>query len=586
MAHMSIPTRLNRTIRQVAQDRTARYLHRFRRDEDGAIVIFTLFALLMMLIAGGIAVDVMRHEMKRAQLQNTADSAVLAAAGAPATADAKAIVEDYFAKAGLSAYLHAIDDDDEGDDDIITTLNSSKVSISASMSMDTYLMRLSGVSTLQAKAASTAERRVPKLEVAMVLDVSGSMSSNNKMTNLKSAAKQFVTTILAGSKAGDAVISVVPFSWDVTPGPSIFGALNVDARHTYSTCLQFSDSDFDNAAIDPQTQQTQLIFTSPSYNGFDDLSTSSRTCETRDYAEILPFSIDATKLHNKIDSLVASGNTSGNMGMKWGGALLDPSFQSVKTALNALKDENDVKLVSDLVGEVPSRYLEAETLKVIIMMGDGQNTYSNAFKLDSSYRGPDSPLYKVTYEEMQFQYAYHIYKYNRSNSESRCKNKNWECVYESVTVSTYFLYDASKDKYRNVMTGDYISTSDFQNMNSDMPGFVSKERISWEMAWGMMSPSYLADKVSSYAPRNEFTGSGSVSGSTKDVQMNAICSAIKAKGVVIYAIGFEVGVNSTAERELKKCATSYAHYYRAQGININDAFSSIASNVVNLRLTQ
>jgi len=56
--------------------------------------------------------------------------------------------------------------------------------------------------------------------------------------------------------------------------------------------------------------------------------------------------------------------------------------------------------------------------------------------------------------------------------------------------------------------------------------------------------------------------------------------------VVVYTIGFEVDEGGTAERQLKDCATTFAHYYRARGINITDAFSSIASNVVNLRLTQ
>ncbi|WP_162497395.1 TadE/TadG family type IV pilus assembly protein [Roseovarius dicentrarchi] len=184
----------------------------FRKDEDGAVVAFTLFALLMMLIVGGIAIDTMRQEMSRARLQNTLDNAVLAGAGAPYGTKPKPIVQDFMAKAGMSAYLNEIDDDGlDGDDDIIQTLNTSKVSATAKMSMDTYLMHLTGVKQLGAVAASTAERRVPKLEVAMVLDVSGSMRNNQKLVNLKTAGKAFTTSILNSSSTGDAVISIVPF---------------------------------------------------------------------------------------------------------------------------------------------------------------------------------------------------------------------------------------------------------------------------------------------------------------------------------------------------------------------------------------
>lgn len=572
---------ISQTRLVAAQRRAARRLQNFGRSEDGAIVAYTLFVLLLMLAAGGIAVDVMRQEMERAHLQNTADTAVLAAAGAPYGSDQKAIVEDYFAKAGLSSYLHAIDDDGlNDDDDIITTLNASKVSISASRSLDTYLMKLSGVDTLTANAASSAERRVPKLEVAMVLDVSGSMRRNSKLSNLKTAGKQFVTTILNGSNPGDAVISVVPFSWDVTPGLGIFDALNVDKRHTYSTCLQFSDSDFNNAAIDPDVMQTQLIYTAMEHSGFDNLDEGSRTCYTDDYAEILPFSTNETDLHGKIDALVADGNTSGNTGMKWGAALLDPKFQKVKLSLDGITDEN-------ATSSIPSNYNEAETLKIIVMMGDGQNTYSNQFEETSAYRGPNSYLWKVTYEDMVFDYAYHVRKRHRiSYDEWRCSRRNWECVYSASTETAYFLYEPFDDEYESVEHGYDISAEEFEDLPNTLDGWISTEQLSWEMAWGMMSPDYLDDEIGYYDAESEFEGDGRVQGWKKDNQMDDICTAIKDKGVVVYTIGFEVSVGGTAETELKKCATSPAHYYRAQGININDAFSSIASNVVNLRLTQ
>ena len=56
--------------------------------------------------------------------------------------------------------------------------------------------------------------------------------------------------------------------------------------------------------------------------------------------------------------------------------------------------------------------------------------------------------------------------------------------------------------------------------------------------------------------------------------------------MTVYTIGFEVDAGGTAETELKACATSHSNYYRAAGVNINDAFNSIATNIQNLRLTQ
>ncbi|HEY9038776.1 MAG TPA: TadE/TadG family type IV pilus assembly protein [Roseovarius sp.] len=613
VTHSSIQTRRKTVLHAAGQRLRRKGIAKpstFHKDEDGAIVVFTLFALLMMLIAGGIAIDVMRQEMTRARIQNTLDTAVLAGAGAPYGTSPKLIVQDFMAKADMGDYLAALDDDGlNDDDDIIQTMNSSKVSASASTSMDTLLMHLSGVKQLGAAAASSAERRVPKLEVAMVLDVSGSMDRNSKLTNLKSAGKKFITSILESSEHGDAVISVVPFSWDVSPGWDIIDALDVDARHDYSTCLQFEADDYKSTAIDPDDSQTQLIYTSEYDYGFDKLNSVYRTCYNEPNAEILPYSISKTALHNKIDALEANGNTSGNQGMKWGAALLDPKFASVKTALgNVVTGQNPVMdaegkpildsdgiaitepiyMVDPLVGAVPAKYDEGETLKVIVMMGDGQNTYSNQFPLVSGFRGPDSFLHYVEWEEEQFKYAYREYNAGKtSDSPSKCGKKGWVCVYEDVSKSSYYLYNPYQDEYRSLNDGPTLSSWQFENLETIFDGFKSSTQFSWEMAWGRMSPNYLSKIFGYKSAENQFESSSNrVQGSEKDTRMQSVCTAAKKKNVVVYTIGFEIGEGSTAEVQLKKCATSDAHYYRAEGINITDAFSSIASNVINLRLTQ
>ena len=572
----------------------------FGRDEDGAIMVLTLFFFLIMITAAGIAIDMMRYEMKRAQIQTTLDNAVLAAAGAPFGTDARAVIEDYFATADMTSYLNP-----EGQGDIQGSANASRVTASASMTMNTYLMKLSGVDTLSNYGSSSAERRVPKLEISLVLDVSGSMGSNNKLTNLKSAAKQFVSTILNGSEPGDTVISVVPFSWNVAPGEGIYNALSVNEAQDYSTCLRFSASDYTSAAINPATTYNQQIYTSV-YGGFDSLSSGWRSCFNEDYAEILPYSMSIPDLNAKIDSMVASGNTSGHLGMKWGAALLDPAFSTVSASLRA-------NLLMDAsLTNVPSPYNESETLKVIVMMGDGKNTTSyffdqlttpggdiiteaSTFTDDEGveqnvnvpagdYRGPNSDLYRVDSQEMQFQYARHKYKDKISNDESKCGRRRWDCVYEATgpMESAYYLRD--DNQYYSIQQNDWISASEFSDLQN-AEGFVATDRLTWEEAWGRMSPDWYRNMTGNNA-FSDYVGSQYDNGSTKNDRMADICSATKANNVVVYTIGFEISQGGTAETELKNCASSVAHYYRAEGVNINDAFSSIASNVINLRLTQ
>ena len=553
----------------------------FHKDEDGTVTLLSFFMFLVMIAAAGIAIDAMRLEMERAQLQNTLDSAVLAAAGSPYGADPEAIVVDYFETADMSDYLK---DFQEGD--IVTTLNSSKVTANAEIELETYLMKLSGIKTLSTAGSSTAEMRVPKLEVSLVLDVSGSMGSNSKLTNLKSAAKEFVTTILDSSDPGDTVISLVPFSWSVTPTSAMFDALAVDERQNYSTCLRFKDNDYGhasltsgNAGFSSGIPVDQMIYTSV-YGGFDDFGSSGwRSCFAQDSMEILPFSISESALHTKIDALTADGNTSGNQGMNWGAALLDPTFRQITGDLIAA-GEMDATLTT-----VPTDYDEPETLKVIVMMGDGQNTTSYFFN-QGQYRGNNSDLYLVQMQDRVFKYAFHKYKKNKiSYSQSKCTQNKWECVYEASGPIESIYYLESGGNYYNIDDEEWISGSDFSDLQG-FEGFISQERLDWEVAWGLITPQYYGNVTGDWGPWNDYVGSGNLSGSAKDTRMSNVCSATKDENVVVYTIGFEIGVGGNAETQLKNCASSVAHYYRAEGASINDAFNSIASNVVNLRLTQ
>ena len=60
-----------------------------------------------------------------------------------------------------------------------------------------------------------------KLELALALDNTGSMASSNKMTELKKAAQELLTTLKnAAKKAGDVKVAIIPFDTTVNIGTS------------------------------------------------------------------------------------------------------------------------------------------------------------------------------------------------------------------------------------------------------------------------------------------------------------------------------------------------------------------------------
>jgi Flp pilus assembly protein TadG len=566
----------------------SRPFRQFLHEEDGTVTALAFFMVLIMLMVGGFALDTMHHERERASLQATLDRAVLAGASASSDTEARQIVEDYFAKAGKADYLLA-----EQEGDIATSLNSATITARAQRNISTYLMKLSGVETLSVAAASTAEVRIPNLEGILVLDVSGSMASNSKIGNLKVAAKDFVSTVVGNSDPGSAVLSIVPFSFSVSPPESIYQALAVEETHNYSTCLEFKDNDYHHATLTSGSSSLssgipaqQMVYTSV-YGGFDNLNQSWRSCYNNDYMRILPYSTSVTDLHAKIDALQPDGNTSGNEGMNWGAALLDPTFREVTEHMidNGHLDAS--------LAHVPANYNDPDTLKVIIFMGDGANTTSYFFDRDPpQFRGTNSDLYEVVYQDRVFEYAYNIYnvdwkKYG-SDGESRCSHHRWRCVYEEngPEESVYYLYSPVYGRYYSIAENEWLWPSEFNDLENTIEGYISTNRLSWEMAWGLMSVDYYSSKTQNWSAWNDYIGSDYVDGAEKNIRMQQVCDATKTENVVVYTIGFEVPRNGTAERELIKCATSPSHYYRASGTDISSAFSSIAANVKHLRLTQ
>lgn len=571
----------------------------FIQEEDGTVTLLSFFIFVMFLIMGGIGLDTMRQEMARASLQATLDRAVLAGATAINNTAARGVIEDYFAKSGQADYLAA---EEAGDIDI--RLNASKVTARATQSLDTYLMKLAGVKTLGAKGTSTAEVTIPKLEIAMALDVSGSMMGI-RIAALKPAAKDFIDSILDSTEPNDAVISVVPFSWGVTPSKEIYEALTVNESHKYSSCLELDDDEFTTTTIDPNTTYDQLIYTSKEGESFGDLTTTPLTefddtyyqsCYTQDYFNILPYATTKTALHNKIDALQAGGSTSNDEGVKWSAALLDPAFrpvvQSLQEEVQVPQEDGSIltyTLVEPALTNMPAVFNESETLKVIVLMGDGAN--DNSYRFSNSYRGPNSDLFKLTYEEMQFLYLQRNYDNRRwygSQYQAYCNYNGYTCIYAPTGEEqvSYYLRRPSDSRMINVTDGGYVSWSTFNNYDEDtLPGFISSERLDWEEAWGLMSTRFYRNKTGSTGPWNDYLNNP-INRTKKDERLDDICDAAKSEGIVIYTIAFEMGGQPTGADKIQNCATSINHHYNATTVNIASAFSAIAANVKQLRLTQ
>lgn len=171
----------------------------FRSDEHGAIAIFVLMIFVMMLLVGGIAVDVMRSETRRVTYQQTFDRAALAASNIalPPSQTPQTVGQSWYASAGLG---------DEFTVDYSTptitgeaTISSRKTQLSGTVRSYNHFMHMLDIPYFEVPVKSSAQQGIARVEVIMVLDITGSMAeasgSTTKIAALREAATNFVTIL-------------------------------------------------------------------------------------------------------------------------------------------------------------------------------------------------------------------------------------------------------------------------------------------------------------------------------------------------------------------------------------------------------
>lgn len=523
-----------------------RLASQFRREEDGSLIAFSLFIFVAMLMFGGIAVDLMIYENERTHIQNSTDRAVLAAANLNQSVDPKLVVQDHLAKVGIQVDQDDINVVEVGAAPVIT---GRQVSVTVNGSYNTMLMNLVGVEQLAFSATSEAEESVRDIEVSLILDVSGSMGWNSKLANMQTAAKDFVDEILAGADDNRVSLSLVPYATQVSAGPELLALMNTTHSHNFSHCVNFGTADFRRTDIDNTAPLSQTAHFDPWRSYRDRQSILYPVCRNESSVDIMPWSNNALALKSQIDALQAEGNTSIDIAMKWGTALLDPSMNA---HLNGLIANPNVEI--DTAFSVrPHPYTYPNSLKFIVLMTDGINT--------------DQPYLRNPFKTGTSPYARH-----------------------PETNDLYMLREEPGDRDRDGRWGeDWYNISDRRWENSPFssePGVA----LSWLEAWASMSMSwrayaeyhqtYDADDYydNLYGPRDW------VRAATKDDRLEDICNAAKGQGIVVFTIGFEVTDHSA--NVMRSCASTPNHFYRVEGLDIEYAFASIANQINQLKLTQ
>jgi Flp pilus assembly protein TadG len=339
---------------------------RFGADRRGNMGVAFAAVSSVLLLSAGFALNTGQLFLVKSNLSNALDAAVTSTArelttGKIPIADAKERVETFLKANGARGFAQ---EERVVLDSVVVDTVAKTVEAKASVLVDVAFPLFGTSDQQRVSSLSAAAYSDKKIEVAMMLDITGSMAGQ-KIKDLKVAADIAVDAFLAGESPENPRIrlAIVPYASAVNTGP-LAHTVFVEAR---------GSSGKDDIA--PGLDKPLSVGTAPDScaterkdasgkQDFSDASPSKARVNRDDRLTacpapgLVPLTADADKLHDLIDSFRDGGVTAGHIGIQWTRYLLSPNWKSV--------------LEDAAKGSGPAEYNDRKTAKIAILMTDGE----------------------------------------------------------------------------------------------------------------------------------------------------------------------------------------------------------------------
>ncbi len=550
-------------IRQMARYLNLRQLW---RDERGTVAAIVGLAIIPLFAAIGLAVDGGRGYMLKSKLSYAIDAAGLAGGRAFDTDMREDDIMMFFEANFPPGYMNAVlapgnpiitFDDDEN-----------TVTIEASATIPTRFMSVAGVQEMTVSARTVVKRELQGMELALVMDNTGSMRSGGKITAMKDAATDLVD-ILYGSR--DEVpnfwISVVPYAATVNMGTShsdwlVSQSYDPDAAWlsadpdsserfgyhedhyqptTWKGCVEARDYPNDSNDALPSVEAwyphlwrtTLRAYENPDYDPDADTYDEDDPATWGEYLNgDNEWDPDGTKSALKEEDTDENNGTGPNLGCGPAITPLVASKATVQAAIDEMRPWHRGGTMANLglawgwrtlsplwrgmwggdsPPELPLDYTAPSMTKVVILLTDGVNQWY------------DWPGAKWTVDH--------------------------EDHYSGIPGSNQYP-DPQGDIYRDEWRGaDYT-------------------------AYGRLSEGRLG------------TTNNGTAGAVINNRMLELCEAMKQQDIVLYTVTFQLS-NSTTKQLFRDCATDDDHYFNSpSNSDLQQAFVTIADELSKLRIAE
>ncbi len=355
---------------------------KFKRSEDGVVAVLVAVLMVLLIVFAGMAIDFGMGFNTRRAVNQALDAAVLAAANKLSTTELTTtqvnnLIGQYFEQNLKNSIGHDVDHTKPV---VLYDTKGDTVSATATATIKTKFLPILKLISSEAgnleefTVASSSTARFPKtkVEVAVVVDVTGSMSGS--VQSLRKASMNLLDTLLPADNAklkNRVRISYVPYSEGVKLSKTLAEKATFEKNaygcvHARVGDLKYSGKNHDYEDEDDDER-------------VDYIGTNKNRCAK---AQMVPLTSDRTKIESSIKALSARGGTAGQIGIAWGWYTLSPEWRDFWTAAPEEYGKNGVRKYAVLMtdGEFnryySADYTEAEKqlVKILEDKGDVQNT--------------------------------------------------------------------------------------------------------------------------------------------------------------------------------------------------------------------
>ncbi|MDO8297517.1 MAG: ubiquitin-activating E1 FCCH domain-containing protein [Caulobacter sp.] len=593
----------------------ARLLRGFRNESGAVAIWFALLALPIAVLAFAL-IDVNRASVEKRQLQDALDAATLMAARSTAATDSEL---QAVGAAALVAQLSGTSD---------ATLQSSmfklvgtRVTGTATATVVPVIANLWLQGDMVVGADAEVSRASTNLEVSLVLDITGSMSGS-KIADLKTAARDLVDTLVSDvqtpyySKA-----ALVPFSVGVNLGG--YAANARGAVPSAKTITGASWSTGSSKSIKGATKANPAVITSNGH-GFSN----------GDVVWITGVK-GMTQLNDR--AFTVANKTTNTFQLQ---GVSSSSYSKYKSSGTIRKCQ--VSDCSIVVTAASHGFNNGDPVYVTSVNGMTQinnraftvaNRTVNTFSL-SGVNGASYGSYSSGGSAWCLVAGCQYYQFIDDNGDVR-QFQITTCATERVGMNAYTDTAPGSSPVGRMYTsnGTGCPSAQIVPLSTDKTALkavisglsatgATAGQIGTAWGWYMVSPNFgslwpTASRPSAYdAPDvlkvvvimtdgefntaycNGVLSRDSMGSDSQQINCNAtngdetaqalaLCAAMKAKDIVVYTVGFQLGGNRTAENFINSCATDSSHVYLpSSGAALKDAFSAIGRDILKLRLSR